>query len=719
MQIDLTPQTPAVGRTRASSMASGSRHAHQLEMGLTLAGLLMTLVAVVLFLRESYDRGMREIYRSEPFALAKLAIFVMVVLMLVYGNVVYQLCRLGYIRRTHRHFGQLDQAHEDGDGHCQVEPLVVLVPSYKEDLRTMRQTLLSAALQDYPNRRVVLLLDDPFNPRSPEDIASLAAARRLPGELNALLGEPRLMIDAAQAEFEMRSLEQELDLPAERDRLLAIYGETNSWLSWQAATGDANDHTDDLFNDLTFLSLHEDIRRRIDRSQRSPLDAESIRRAYTTLAQLFHVEISAFERKRYANLSHAPNKAANLNAYLALLGKSVREVEINGALQLVTTTPDAENACPIPDATYVITLDADSLLRTDYARRLVAVMEAPGHGRYAVVQTPYTAIPGAPSTLERIAGATTDIQYVIHQGFTHYNATYWVGANALLRMEALRDIQGAEIERGFTVPVFIKDRTVIEDTESTIDLVSRGWSLYNYPERLAFSATPPDFGSLLIQRRRWANGGLLIMPNLIRHGLTSIFERGKAIELFVRAHYLISIAGSSLGLLVLLFLPLGKGFDSPWLPLAAIPYFLLYARDLSQIGYRKSDVLRVYAFNLLLLPINLAGVLKSLQQAITGAKIPFGRTPKTEGRTAAPSWAILAEWLMLLFCLAMTGLSARNGHWINAGFTFGTAVAFGYAIVAFVGLRPGFEDLAMHLRGAAGRWSRLICRQFTPSRSPE
>ena len=59
--------------------------------------------------------------------------------------------------------------------------------------------------------------------------------------------------------------------------------------------------------------------------------------------------------------------------------------------------------------------------------------------------------------------------------------------------------------------------TLIEDTESSVDLAARGWRLENYPERLAFSATPPDFGALLIQRRRWANGGLLILPKLLRY----------------------------------------------------------------------------------------------------------------------------------------------------------------------------------------------------------
>src|SRR3712207_8901858 len=48
----------------------------------------------------------------------------------------------------------------------------------------------------------------------------------------------------------------------------------------------------------------------------------------------------------------------------------------------------------------------------------------------------------------------------------------------------------------------VQDRTVIEDTESSVDLAAHGWTLINYPERLSYSATPPDFGSLVVQRDR-------------------------------------------------------------------------------------------------------------------------------------------------------------------------------------------------------------------------
>ena len=42
--------------------------------------------------------------------------------------------------------------------------VTVLVPSYQEDERVIRTTLLSAALQEHPHLRVVLLIDDPPSP---------------------------------------------------------------------------------------------------------------------------------------------------------------------------------------------------------------------------------------------------------------------------------------------------------------------------------------------------------------------------------------------------------------------------------------------------------------------------------------------------------------------------------------------------------------------------
>jgi hypothetical protein len=237
---------------------------------------------------------------------------------------------------------------------------------------------------------------------------------------------------------------------------------------------------------------------------------------YRRLAALLNVEITGFERKQYANLSHAPNKAMNLNSYIGMMGKSFSVVD-NAEVRRLERCDPATADLVVPDADYLLTLDADSLVLRTYMLKLVAILE--NDRQIAVAQTPYSAVPGSRNRLERAAGAQTDVQYIVHQGFTAFNATFWVGANALLRLAALRDIESTRRERGEVVSVFIQDRTVIEDTGSTIDLVRRGWRLHNHAERLAFSATPPDFGSLIIQRRRWANGGLIIFPDLLKHAL--------------------------------------------------------------------------------------------------------------------------------------------------------------------------------------------------------
>ena len=297
----------------------------------------------------------------------------------------------------------------------------------------------------------------------------------------------------------------------------------------------------------------------------------------------------------------------NLNSYMGLLGKDFEEMDQNNSLYLRSVKSGRKDLC-VPDADYLVTLDADSLLDPDYALRLIHFMRKTGNERVAIVQTPYSAVPNPLGILERSAGATTDIQYIIHQGFTHYDSTFWVGANAIIRKKALEDISVVEEERGFEITKFIQDRTVIEDTESSVDLIDCGWKLHNYPERLSYSATPQNFGSLLIQRRRWANGGLIILPKLLRYLFRGPISMRKLKEGFMRFHYLVSITGVNLGVLMLLLYPFEDNLWCFWLPLMAVPYFFLYGRDIIMAEYKIFDLLRVCTLNLMLIPVNLGGV---------------------------------------------------------------------------------------------------------------
>ena len=138
----------------------------------------------------------------------------------------------------------------------------------------------------------------------------------------------------------------------------------------------------------------------------SPLAQQALAAEYRKLVALFECELSSFERKRYLNLSHEPNKAMNLNSYIHLTGKAYRERQTQAGRWLEQC--DAAHATlTVAETDYFLTLDADSILLPEYALRLIQVMQQPGNERLAVAQTPYSAVPGARSTLERIAGAST------------------------------------------------------------------------------------------------------------------------------------------------------------------------------------------------------------------------------------------------------------------------------------------------------------------------
>ncbi|MGX6607961.1 glycosyltransferase family 2 protein [Micromonosporaceae bacterium Da 78-11] len=318
-------------------------------------------------------------------------------------------------------------------------------------------------------------------------------------------------------------------------RLAAEYRFASDWLYDLGARQEIVDHTDTFFVEHILHPLAAELGQiagalNTGADEQAVLPVARMNLFYKRLMAIFDAQITSFERKKYVSLSHEPNKAMNLNSYIGLMGGAYQEVGTPLGTALVTAGPNRADLV-VPDPDYVLTLDADSVLLPEYALRLVHLLEQGAYAQHAVAQTPYSAYPGAATRVERISGATTDIQYIVHQGMTHYGATFRVGANAVLRKRALDEICEVSYEGDWEIKRYIQDRTVIEDTESTIDLGVRGWLLHNYPERLAYSATPPDFGSLCIQRQRWANGGLLILTRFAdgsnpRDGLKAAAERG-------------------------------------------------------------------------------------------------------------------------------------------------------------------------------------------------
>lgn len=663
----------------------------KIEIWLTRAAMVVSALALTL--------GLASIIYSMDFSpsghsvkkLLLVAVFCMALLSLFYGNVVYNLTRLGQLRR---HF-----AHHNNPTNREIfreiekpSRVSILIPSYKEQIAVVMQTVLSAALSEHPDRRVTLLIDDPPT-CSGANLISLRATRELVNELDNLFRRAALRFRSAAAAHDIRAGSADFNPEGESVILAGLYEEAAEFVGmigelYADRSQPAFAHADEVFEREIIRRLVSEHRMHAESIRNKELEPQKIRLEYRRLASLFAVPIDCFERKRFANLSHAPNKAMNLNSYIGLMGRAFRVAQSGDGAPILLDCRESEADFAVPVVDYIITIDADSIILPDYIAKLVSIMEAdPG---VAIAQTPYSAYPNPSSVLERVAGATTDIQYLVHQGFTAYDATFWVGANAVLRYAALNEIRTVTDERGYTVPVFIQDKTLIEDTGSTVDLVRRGWQLHNHPERLAYSATPPDFGALVIQRRRWANGGLIIFPGVLK------LWRGRGagwVETFVRSHYLLSPALANVSLLLLLVIPFGREFSNIWFPIAAAPYYLLYGRDLARCGYKWRDILRVYALTLLLIPINLAGVYSSIEQIITGRKSAFARTPKIDGRTAAPASHLISLAMLLVSAIVSALANLWSGSLLFFGFSAVNAAFFLYGFWRLIGWREALMDI--------------------------
>lgn len=591
--------------------------------------------------------------------------------------------------------------------------VTVLIPTYREERRVLQMTVLSAALARYGRRNIVVLVDDP--PQSTSRPQTLQAVVEVQERLGGAMTMLRAEAEAAAARLQSGAI----DIAAEARRLASLHEYASDWLhelslDLQAEASEEFAHVDGFFVDDVVLGLASTYRRRAAAIVAASLTARQVAAEYERLATLFCDDIAVFERKQFANLSHAANKAMNLNSYIGLTG---RYYDVRGTSSgwVLEATESEDAAFEVPATDYLLTLDADSVIRPSYLLDLVEIAETTPSA--AVVQTPYLTFPGASSPVERIAGATTDIQYLVHQGSSLFGAAHWVGANALLRSTALADIRVEEHDGETIRSIFVQDRTVIEDTGSTVDLLSRGWIVHNHFKPLAFSATPADFGSLAIQRQRWSNGGLIIFPSLFKQYLRSGRLLSGLPEFLLRTHYLLSPLIGNLAVLMLMVLLLSGARDLLITSLAMVPYFLLYGADLARIGYRFRDLFAVSSLNLMLLPVSLAGVLASIVQMVTGRKAAFARTPKIAGRTAVHPIYILFNLGMFALMGGYTADGIASGDLLATIVPAANVLLYGYGLWRFIGIADGARDLTRPVVEGLSKL-RLAIGSALPTRRP-
>ena len=124
---------------------------------------------------------------------------------------------------------------------------------------------------------------------------------------------------------------------ADIDRLAETYEDASAWLREFAGEEEVVDHVDAFLVQDVLERLIADLEGvAVALGEAADADAAispaRIRRLYRRLVWLFRADVTSFERKRFASLSHEPNKAMNLNSYIGLMGGRYRVRETPGGL---------------------------------------------------------------------------------------------------------------------------------------------------------------------------------------------------------------------------------------------------------------------------------------------------------------------------------------------------------------------------------------------------
>ena len=424
----------------------------------------------------------------------------------------------------------------------------------------IRKTLLSAALQEYPDLRVVLLVDDPPNPRY---AGPRRAARRRAGACrprsSACSPSPLPRFDRRARRASRRSSTATGADRVERRR------RARRRVRVRRAAGSAARRRlrrrpttpTRFFVDQVLGALAADLDDRSAAALRAAADDGARRSTARPPAPALPPPGLDLPRRAL----QLPAQALRLALARAEQGDEPQQLHRADGRQLprgrrprrrprAAAAPTREADLVVPDPDYVLTLDADSVLLPEYCLRLVHLLE----------QTEHAEGRRRPDAVQRLprrgdadrADRRRDDRPPAHRPPGHDPLRRDVlgrrqrgPPQAGARRHRARSTTTATARSAATSRTARSSRT----PSRRIDLGVHGWTLLNYPERLAYSATPPDFGSLCIQRQRWANGGLLILPKLwrqiARRGATA--ASGPRIgEMFLRVNYMASICWSSL-----------------------------------------------------------------------------------------------------------------------------------------------------------------------------
>ena len=112
----------------------------------------------------------------------------------------------------------------------------------------------------------------------------------------------------------------------------------------------------------------------------------------------------------------------------------------------------------------------------------------------------------------------------------------------------------------------------------------------------------------------------------------------------------------------------------------------------------------------------------SLYQAVTGKKIPFGRTPKVKERTCAPKRYILLEFTLLPYYLFACLIDLQATSFVRALYSAVNALVFLAIFTWFIGWKESKEDVfgprvASHRGAESAMSARFIGKRMLDAKA--
>ena len=170
------------------------------------------------------------------------------------------------------------------------------------------------------------------------------------------------------------------------------------------------------------------------------------------------------------------------------------------------------HALTIIDADLIAVLDADHVATPDFLAHTLGYFDDPD---VAVVQTPqefynlesFEHEVGGVTQAASITDEDDSTRYheqtlfyrILQPGKNRWQAAFWCGTNAVVRVAALREIGGVATD------------TITEDIHTTVRLHRRGWRSVYHNEVVARGLAASDAATYQLQRNRWGTGAMQLL----------------------------------------------------------------------------------------------------------------------------------------------------------------------------------------------------------------